>query len=180
MNQVTPYDWRTFFTTRLDAHGPGAPLGGIENSGWKLVFTDTPNEFERIDEGVNQAIEFQYSLGLLLHPPGGDDGGHILDAVPGSPAADAGIAAGMRLVAVNGRKWSPDILRDAIARAKTGTEPIELLVENGDFYRSYKVDYHGGERYPHLEPLSGKTDLLSEITKMKAPPVPLAGNNPER
>jgi predicted metalloprotease with PDZ domain len=94
--------------------------------------------------------------------------------IPGSPAANAGLAPGMRLVAVNGRKWNPDILRDAIARAKNGTEPIELLAQNGDFFQTYKVDYHGGERYPHLEPLNGKTDLLSEIAKMKAAAIPLS------
>jgi hypothetical protein len=68
-------------------------------------------------------------------------------------------------------------LRDAIARAKNSKEPMELLVENADFYQTYRVDYHGGERYPHLEPLSGKTDMLTEIAKMKALPVPLPANN---
>jgi len=173
MNEVAPYDWRAFFTARLRSHGPGAPLGGLENSGWKLTFTDVPNEYEHVDEVANQEIEMQFSLGLLLHGPGGEDGDHVLDVIPGSSAANAGIAPGMRLVAVNGRKWNPDILRDAIASAKTSKEPIELLVENGDFYQTYRIDYHGGERYPHLEPLSGKTDLLTEITKMKAATVPL-------
>jgi hypothetical protein len=79
----------------------------------------------------------------------------------------------MRLVAINGRKWTPEILRDAIKQAKNSKEPIELLAENGDFYQTYRIDYHGGERYPHLEPLSGKTDILSEIAKMKAAPVPV-------
>jgi len=99
---------------------------------------------------------------------------HILDVIPGSPAANAGLAPGMRLLAVNGRRWTPDILRDAIARANNTTEPIELLAQNGDFYETYRIDYHGGERYPHLEPLNGKTDLLSEIARMKAPAIALS------
>ena len=41
LNQVAPYDWRGFWTERLTNHGPGAPLGGIEGSGWKLVYDDT-------------------------------------------------------------------------------------------------------------------------------------------
>jgi predicted metalloprotease with PDZ domain len=176
LNDVVAYDWRTFFIERLKSHGPAAPLGGLENSGWKLVFTDTPNEFEHISEVTSQEIELQFSLGLLLHGPGGEDGDHILDVIPGSPAANAGLAPGMRLVAVNGRKWSPDILRDAIARAKNSKEPIELLAENGDYFQTYRIDYHGGERYPHLEPLKGKTDVLTEIMKMKAPAVPLPTN----
>jgi predicted metalloprotease with PDZ domain len=176
LNEVAPYDWRAFFTERLKSHGPGAPLGGLENSGWKLVFNETPNEFEHIDEVSNQEINLQFSLGFFAHGPGGDDSDHILDVIPGSPAANAGLAPGMRLVAVNGRKWSPDILRDAVNQAKSNKDPIELLAENGDFFQTYRIDYHGGERNPHLIPISGNTDLLTEIAKMKAPPVPVPVN----
>jgi predicted metalloprotease with PDZ domain len=176
MNAIASYDWRGFFFSHLKSHGPGAPLGGIENSGWKLVFTDTPNEFEHIGELSLQAIEFQFSVGILVHAPGGDDGGHIYDVIPGSPAANAGLAPGMRLVAVNGRKWTLDILRDAIARAKNSKDPIELLAENGDFFQTYRIDYHGGERYPHLEPITGRADILTEIAKMKAPAIPAPAN----
>jgi predicted metalloprotease with PDZ domain len=176
MNEIVPYDWRTFFTERLKSHGPGAPLGGIESGGWKLVFTDTQNEYEHINEAANQEVELQFSLGLLLHAPGGEDSDHILDVIPGSPAANVGLAPGMRVIAVNGRKWSPEILRDAIAHAKNSREPIELLAENGDFFQTYRLDYHGGERYPHLEPVNGRTDLLTEITKMKAPAIPTPTN----
>jgi predicted metalloprotease with PDZ domain len=173
MNSVASHDWSSFFATRLQSHGPSAPLGGLENSGWKLVFTDTQNEFEHLEEISTQAIELQFSLGLLVHASGGEDGDHILDVIPGSPAASSGLAPGMRLVAVNGRKWNPDILRDAVARAKNNQDPIELLAQNGDFFQTYRIDYHGGERYPHLEPIVGKTDLLTEIAKMKAPAVPV-------
>jgi predicted metalloprotease with PDZ domain len=173
MNEVASYDWRELFTERLKSHGPGAPLGGLENSGWKLVFNETPNGYEHINEVATQEINLQFSLGFFVHGPAGEDGDHILDVIPGSPAAMAGMAPGMRLVAVNGRKWSPDILHDAVKQAKSNKDPIELLVENGDFFQTCRIDYHGGERYPHLEPVSGKPDLLSEISKMKAAAVPL-------
>ena len=77
----------------------------------------------------------------------------------------------MKLVAVNGRKWTPDILREAIRSAKGLKEPIELLVENEEFFQTVKVDWHEGERYPHLEAIAGKVDVLSEIAKGKAPAV---------
>jgi len=176
MNEVSPHDWRAFFAGSLTSHGPGAPLGGIENSGWKLVFNDTPNEIERIDEATTQEINVEFSLGFQVHAAGGEEGDRILDVIPGSPAAIAGLAPGMRLVAVNGRKWSPDTLRDAIKRAKNAKETIDLLAENGDFYQTYHVDYHGGERYPHLEQISGKPDLLSDIMKMKGAAVPVPTN----
>lgn len=176
LNEVVPYDWRSFFIERLKSHGPGAPLGGLENSGWKLVFNDTLNESEHINELLTQLIDLQFSLGLQVHAPGGEDGDRIIDVIPDSPAANAGLAPGMRLVAVNGRKWSSDILHDAVNRSKNSKDPIDLLAQNGDFFQTYHVDYHGGERYPHLEPISGKPDLLSEITKMKAAAVPVPTN----
>ncbi len=173
MNNVTPYNWRAFFRQRLDTHGPGAPLGGIENSGWKLVFTDTLNEHQRSDEIVNQELDLEYSLGFDVHLPGGDGGSRILDVIEGSPSAKAGMSPGLQLVAVNGRRWSPDFLRTAIQHAKNSKEPIVLLTTNGDYFQTFSIDYHGGERYPHLEAIPGKPDLLSDIAKMKAPPVPL-------
>jgi predicted metalloprotease with PDZ domain len=176
MNEVAQFDWRSFFTEHLISHGPGAPLVGIQNSGWRLAFTDVPNDYEHVDEVAEQQVNLQFSLGFLVHGTGGEDSDRILDVIPGSPAALAGIAPGMRLIAVNGRKWSPETLRDAIKRAKNTKDTIGLLTENGDFFTTYQVDYHGGERYPHLEPISGKPDLLSEIAKSKAAAVPVPAN----
>jgi predicted metalloprotease with PDZ domain len=83
------------------------------------------------------------------------------------PAARAGIGPGMKVVAVNGHRFSPEILRDAIKAAKTGPAPIELLVENTEYYKTYKLDYHAGETYPHLVRDDSKPDVLSEILKAK-------------
>ncbi len=176
MNAIAPYDWRTFFTERLRSHGPGAPLGGLENSGWKIVFTEYPNEHDKADEIVNQVANFGFSLGFDVHAPGGDQSDRILDVIPGSPADLAGLAPGMHLVGVNGRKWSPELLHNAIELAKDGKEPIELLVENADYFKTCRIDYHGGERYPHLEAINGKTDVLGEIARMKAAPVSVPRN----
>jgi len=174
LQEIAPYDWRTFLTQRVNSHGPGAPLGGLENSGWKLVYSETPNESREASEAAMRLTDVQFSLGLLVRDTGGENGDEVIDVIPGSPAARAGIAPGMKLVAVNGRRWSPDDLHAAIRQAKSGGEPIELLIENEDFFKTYAVDYHGGERYPHLERISGKPDLLGEIARMKAPPVAAA------
>lgn len=171
LNEVAPYDWKSFFEQRLHSHGPGAPLGGLENTGWKLVFTEAPNEHDRSNENTNQEFGFIYSLGLDLHAPGGEQSDRILDVLPGSPAAKGGLAPGMRIVAVNGRRWSPELLREAIQAEKQANGPIEVLAENNDYFQIYKVDYHGGERYPHLEAIAGKKDMLSDIAKMKSAPV---------
>jgi predicted metalloprotease with PDZ domain len=162
LNQVVAYDWRGFWTERLTNQSPSAPLTGIENSGWKVVYDETPSEMEAASMFANHSLNAAYSLGLELH-----EDGLIPDTIEGMPAAKAGIGPGMKLIAVNGRQFSPDVLRDALKSAKTGTAPIELLVENTDYYKTYKIDYHAGEKYPHLVRDASKPDLLSEILKAK-------------
>jgi predicted metalloprotease with PDZ domain len=162
LNQVVAYDWRGFWTERLTNHGPGAPLGGIEGSGWKVVYDDTPSEMERMSESSGHSIDAEYSVGLDLR-----DDGTIVDTVEGMLAAKAGIGPGMKLVAVNGRQFSTDVFHDALKAGKNSSEPLELLVENADYYQTYKLDYHGGERYPHLSRDESKPDLLSEIDMAK-------------
>jgi predicted metalloprotease with PDZ domain len=176
MNEVAPYDWRAFFSERLTTHGPGAPLGGLENSGWKLVFSEVINDHQRAEEATDQELDVQFSLGIIVHLPGGEQSERILEVVPGSPADRAGLAYGMQLIAVNGRKWSADTLRDAIKQAKSSKAPIEFLAESGDYFQTYRLDYHAGERYPHLQAITGKTDILTDIARRKGPAVPLPAN----
>jgi predicted metalloprotease with PDZ domain len=171
MNAVAPYDWRNFFTERLKSHGPGAPLGGIAASGWKLVFSDTPNEHQRAIQATSHYFDARYSLGFMIYFPGGEDDSKFRDVIPGTPAGQAGIPAGAKLVAVNGRRWSAEILREAIRAAKNSSQPIELLVDNDDFLKTYRLDYHGGERYPHLERDTATPDLLADIVEPRAPAV---------
>ncbi|MEY2395811.1 MAG: hypothetical protein QOF94_2156 [Acidobacteriaceae bacterium] len=162
LNQVVAYDWRGFWTERLTNHGPGAPLGGVEGSGWKVVYDDTQSEMERGGESTFHFVDAAYSLGIYLR-----EDATITDTIEGMPAALAGIGPGMKLMAVNGRKYSPDVLHDALKASKGGSSPLELLVENTDYYKTYKLDYHGGERYPHLVRDESKPDLLTEIYKAK-------------
>jgi predicted metalloprotease with PDZ domain len=162
LNQVVAYDWRGFWTERLTNHGPGAPLGGVEGSGWKLTYDDNPSEMLTSAAGMEHFVPAGFSLGLSLR----DDGG-INDTIEGEVAAKAGISPGMKVVAINGRRFTPEILRDAVKSAKGGTGTIDLLVENSDYYKTYKLDYHGGEMYPHLVRDESKPDLLSEILKAK-------------
>ena len=161
LNQVAPYDWRRFWNERLSNHGPGAPLEGLEASGWKLVYNETPSELFRSDEEDRENTHAAlYSLGLVLSKDG-----TIGDTVEGMPAAKAGIGPGMKLIAVNGRKFSANILRDALGAAKTGSALLELLVENTTYFNTYRINYHEGEKYPHLVRDESKPDVLSDIIK---------------
>jgi predicted metalloprotease with PDZ domain len=162
LNQVVPYNWRDFWTDRLTNHGPRAPLGGIDGGGWKLIYNDTPSEMMSAAGGMFHFVPAGLALGLSVREDGG-----ITDTIETEVAAKAGIGPGMKVVAVNGRRFSPDILRDAIKAAKGSSTTIDLLVENTDYYKTYKLDYHEGEMYPHLVRDESKPDLLTEILKSK-------------
>jgi len=91
----------------------------------------------------------------------------VADTIEGMVAAEAGIGPGMKIIAVNGRKFSADVLHDALKAAKANTLPIELLVENTEYYKTFKLNYHEGDKYPHLVRDDAKPDLLSAILKAK-------------
>src|SRR5208283_1228354 len=146
LNEIAPYDWRGFFQQRVYEINPRAPLGGIENSGWRLAYTNELPALLKTREGQRKYTDLSFSLGLNL----GSDGS-IGDVLPGTPAEQAGIGPAMKLVAVNGRAWTADNLRAAVKSAATNSAPIELLIENGDYFKNYRLDYHSGEKYPCLE-----------------------------
>jgi predicted metalloprotease with PDZ domain len=158
LNQVVPNDWSKFLRDRLDTYGPGAPLGGFTNGGWKLVYDDNPSEFTKTMERSRKVVDARFSVGLTL-----DDKGGIIDVLMNSPAWNAGIAPGMEVAAVNGRKFTADILREAMKAAKGNGPSIELLTINGDFYKTFTINYHDGEKYAHLVRDESKPDILSQI-----------------
>ncbi|MGO8839239.1 MAG: M61 family metallopeptidase [Limisphaerales bacterium] len=164
LNETAPYDWRGFFQQRVYEINPRAPLGGIENAGWRLAYTNALPALLKTREGQRKYTDLSFSLGLNL----GSDG-TINDVLPGTPAARAGIGPAMKLVAVNGRAWTADNLRQAIKSAATNSTPIELLIENGDYFKNYRLDYHGGEKYPCLERDTNRPDLLGDIIRPLTP-----------
>jgi predicted metalloprotease with PDZ domain len=165
LNQVAANDWRKFLLDRVNYAGPNAPLAGLEGSGWRLVYTDTPSDLQRTRDSIEQDADFRYSLGLVIGRTG-----RVGDAIFFMPAYQSGIMPGMTIVAVNGRKYSADVLHDAVKAAKKQAAPIQLLVENSEYYKTYAVDYHDGERYPHLVRDSSKPDYLGEMIRPRAAP----------
>jgi len=160
LNEIAPYDWAQLLNDRVKATSTHAPLGGIERGGWKLVYNDKPNAFSQAAEKIFKSSDFSYSLGFTV----GEDG-KLDDVIVGSPAYKAGLGPGMKLMAVNGRKWSLSVLHDGIKAAQGSTQPIVLLVENAQFFKEYSIQYHDGEKNPHLERVSGQPDILGEILK---------------
>jgi predicted metalloprotease with PDZ domain len=155
LNSVAPYDWAGFLNKRLDSTAAEAPVGGIENGGWKVQYTAEPLKLP----GRRGNVGDEYSIGLSL----GQDGA-VNESIVGSPAFQAGVGPGMKVIGVNGHIYTSDVLEDAI---KAG-EPISLLVVIDDYYKTLNVDYRGGAKFPHLVRDDAKPDLLDDLIKAHA------------
>jgi len=157
LNRVTPYDWAGLLKERVNSTSARAPLGGIERGGWRVVYNDQPNLFIHTGEKLRKSVDASYSLGFVVK-----EDGEFSDVIYGSSAYAAGIGPGMKLVAINGRAWSKDVLQDALRASSDSKQPIDLLVENAKFFKTYSIAYHDGIRNPHLERSEG-ADVLGEI-----------------
>ena len=153
LNTVAAYDWRAFLSARVNEVTPRAPLGGLTNAGWRLVYTDAKNDYVQATYGVDPF----FSLGLRI----GRDG-VVQDVVIGSPADRVGIGAGMQVLAVNGVRWTPDRLRDALTESKTSGH-VTLNVQNDDVVKDLTLEYRDGIREPHLDRIGGTPDVLARI-----------------
>jgi predicted metalloprotease with PDZ domain len=153
-----PYDWAGFLRERVYEVRTHAPTNGITAGGWRIAWKDSLGPIQKAREAANKSVEEAYTLGIRVD----DKEAKIIDVMPGSPADDAGIAPDMKLAAVNGRKYSSDVLRDAIA-ASPRSGRVELLCENKEFFKTFVLDYRDGSRHPALTRDNGVRDHVSEI-----------------
>ncbi len=160
LNSVQPNDWAGFLNERLQSTAAHAPLGGITGGGYNLVYTPERSEGERSYDDARKVAGLTYSIGLSAR-----ESGEIIDVSAGSPANKAGVAPATKIVAVNGREFSTTGLRNAVTDAVKSSEPIALLIKDGEFYKTFNIDYHGGEKYPRLVRDASKPDLLGDIVR---------------
>lgn len=162
LNAVAPLDWESFLRERVT--GTRQPLlQGIERAGYQLVFNAQPNKAIADVEKSQRRTDLSYSLGAVISRDN-----VLTEVVWDSPAFKAGLTTNTTLVAVNGRTYSADLLKRAITEAAGGGAPVELIVRNQDRYRTVTVDYRGGLRYPHLEPVAGRADGFKAILAPRA------------
>ncbi|WP_296596960.1 M61 family metallopeptidase [Phenylobacterium sp.] len=158
LNSVLPYDWATFLDTRARKVAPAYPLDGLARGGYKLVYTDKPTDYWNDNEASRKTIDLTYSLGLTLNREA-----TITGVLWDGPAFKAGLTSGDKILAVNGIAYDTGRLKEAITAAKGGKDPITLIVKDGDHFKVVELKYNGGLRYPRLERIEGKPDLLSKI-----------------
>jgi predicted metalloprotease with PDZ domain len=162
LNAVEAYDWADFLRQRLDAVGKPAPLDGLQRGGYKLVYTDTPSEFQKSGDEQRKHVNLLFSIGVDLDDK--DEPGVVSQVIWNSPAFKANLIEGAQILAVNGAAYSAEVLRDAIRSAKdTKSAPLELILKSGERFVVTKLEYHDGLRYPHLERDSSAPARLDDI-----------------
>ena len=156
LKRVQARDWAAFLRQRLDS--PGAPLAGLERAGWKLAWIEQPSEMFKGAEAYRKHDDFGYSIGLSV-----GEGGKLDSVKWGGPAFEAGLSPNAILLAVNGRAYKAEVMKEALTAAKTSNAPVQLLVREGDVFRTVPVVYSGGLRYPTLQRIEGTEDRLSVL-----------------
>jgi predicted metalloprotease with PDZ domain len=160
LNDVVADDWDRYLRTRLDTHSDMTIDAALSETGWRLVYKDTPSTFVRISEGASQTTDRTFSIGIAL-----DKDAKLTQVLWESPAFKAGLTIGTTVIAVNGRAYKKDLLDQAIRDAHDPAKPVELLVKSLDRYRTVKLDYTGGLRYPDLERVMDQPDRLTDILR---------------
>ena len=146
LSKVQPYDWTSYLRQKVYGIAAQPPLEGIEKGGYRLVFKDEPTKWIKSGEKTSKNNDLTYSGGFVV----GNDG-KVSSVLWDAAAFNAGITVGSEIIAVNGRKFDGDALKQAIKDAAGNGPSPELLVHDGDLYRTVKLDWHGGLRYPRLE-----------------------------
>lgn len=159
LDQVVHYDWPGFFRDRIATVQPHAPLGGITGGGYRLSYGASQSDFQKDVENGAKRIDARFSLGMTVST----DDGTIADVVGNGVAFRAGIPPGAKIVALDGRKFSPERFHERLKAHAGSTVPLEMIVSYDDVFTTYKLDASSGERYPFLERVAGTPDLLEKV-----------------
>ncbi len=160
LKQLADYDWDGFFARRVAATQEALPLDVVGRCGYRLQYTTKlPSYIDYLQGNGNGLLAARDSLGLTFQ---GD--GRISDVAPGLPGDKAGLAPGMQVLGINGKKFSGGRLNDALADS-VARRKVEFLLLDGDQFRTVSVDYADGVRYLELVRNPERPDLLDEILK---------------
>jgi predicted metalloprotease with PDZ domain len=173
LNEVAPYDWKSFFKERVYDLHPPVPMNGFTQGGYKLVYTDTPTEWLSKELEKLGYADFSTSIGISMGSRRGHGpAGMISNVWWGSPAFKAGITPNMELISVNSTAYTPKVLKDAILAAETDKKPLQLQFRDGKQYKTIPLPYYDGMRYPSLQRVDGTPDRLDDIFAPSKNPLP--------
>jgi len=158
LRELADFDWESFFKERVSRPQEAMPLQFVGRCGYRLQYATEPTGGSPISR-ERGAISARDSLGLSFSADG-----RIGDVVPGMAGDRAGLAPGMQVIGINKKKFSRQRLLDALADS-VALRKIELLMLEGEDFRTITLEYADGPRYLVLVRDESKPDVLTEILK---------------
>lgn len=158
LNEVVPYDWHAFFQRHVYEIAKLPPTGELKRSGWRLVYTSEPNPFQKAAQETYHFDSQWLTYGFSINKSG-----ELSDVREGSPAWQAGMSPGMKIEAVDGQSYTPEVLDYCLRQAKDHPQPTRFTVSDDGGFRTIAVSYFGGPLHPHLVPIPGASNMLAKI-----------------
>lgn len=159
LKATADFDWEPFLTQRISRPLDALPLDLVGRIGYRLQYAPSLSDPDAARVRDRGSISAQHSLGLTFS---GD--GRINDVVPGMAGDRARLAPGMKVMGINGRLFSSQRLHDALADS-VALRKIELLLLEGDRFRTIVFDYADGPKYLKLVRDEARPDVLADILK---------------
>lgn len=152
-------DWDALVRARIEEPVSTLDLAPLlARLGWRVEFapeaTPEQKKFKAFDEAAADEPNLRTSLGIRVNKQA-----EVVDIVPGSPADEAGLGYGMKLIAVNDTLYTAERLRDAV-RQSPESGSVTLLVSMAERVQSVTITYKGGPRVPRLVRIESAPDLL--------------------
>lgn len=153
LRQTQEYDWESLFIRRVKSPMESLPLDYLQKLGYCIEYSSKP------PKGVAKASAIaEDSLGLRLA------GNRIQSVIGDMPGDKVGLASGMRILEVNGEKYSVDAMQRAL-ETSTGKKSVALKIQNGDREINVSLPYEDGVRFMQLKRMDDRPDVFMQIYK---------------
>ena len=162
LNKLLESDWKAYFDHRVNRPLNALPLDVVPGLGYRLQYTTELSDYRKAREKEYKYLDVGDSLGMNCR-----DDGQVRGVVPRGTADQAHVAPGMKIIGVNGRKFSIQRLKDAVADSPVKRQ-IELLVLDGEQFRTITLNYAEGPKYVELTRDPNRRDVLGKIMKSRA------------
>ncbi len=163
LNDLVTFDWWGLINRRVMRPQGSLSLEPLDRVGHALGFTDEIPDWIEQRQKDDDYISAEYSIGITID----SNEATVRSVRPESVADNAGLAGGMEIIAVNGKRFTPDRFQEALKSTKT-RHSIEFMVYQSDNVKSISVPYADGLRFPMVKPVEGKDDLLKKIWAPRA------------
>lgn len=162
LSGLADYDWDGLIRRRVESPQQVFQSDLPQLLGYRLELSKQTPRIPPTTFRFPGGIDLYDSLGMTLS---GD--GRVRDIMLGSPADDAKLSPGLKVVGVNNLEWSSSGMLEALRQAENSTQTIELLVSEDGVLRTKQLHYHDGPKYLTLLRDESRPDVLEQILEKR-------------